>query len=117
MNWSRVIYSFFALMSLTTTVGFLYEQEAILLFISTSINLASTLMKLGVKNHLSAEIFAGSLVADLHLMPAFLALVIFHSIEVSIALAIGAIVANVFSIIFSILESIKANNQDDYLEF
>ena len=74
MNWGKVIYIFFALMSLTTTAEFLYDKNEIALFVAASINLVSTLLKIGVKNLLSAELFASSLVADLHLIPAFVIL-------------------------------------------
>ena len=40
-------------------------------FVAASINLVSTLLKIGVKNLLSAELFASSLVADLHLYTSF----------------------------------------------
>ena len=71
MNWGKVVYIFFALMSLTTTAGFLYDKNEIALFIAASVNLISTLLKIGVKNIFAAELFASSLVADLHLIPAF----------------------------------------------
>ena len=57
MNWGKVIYIFFALMSLTTTAEFLYDKNEIALFVAASINLVSTLLKIGVKNLLSAELF------------------------------------------------------------
>lgn len=43
MNWGRVIFIFFYSMSLTTTAGFLYDQNEIALFIAASVNLISTL--------------------------------------------------------------------------
>ena len=45
MDWGKVIFTFFALMSLTTTAGFLVEDSAVALFIAASINLISTLLK------------------------------------------------------------------------
>ncbi|MDR1976431.1 MAG: DUF6394 family protein [Campylobacteraceae bacterium] len=111
MDWGKVIYIFFALMSLTTTAGFLYEQNEIVLFVAMSINLISTFLKIGIKNTLSAELLASSLVADLHLIPAFLILEISHNINVVIALAIGAIVANLFSLILVIVESARARDE------
>ena len=111
MDWGKVIYIFFALMSLTTTVGFLYEQNEVALFIAASINLISTLLKIGVKNILSAELFASSLVADLHLIPAFLFLQISNNTVMAISLAIGAIVANVFSLALVLIEALKIKEE------
>lgn len=111
MDWGKVIYIFFALMSLTTTAGFLYEHDEMALFIAASINLISTLLKIGVKNILAAELFASSLVADLHLIPAFLLLVVANNESMAIALAIGAIVANVFSLALVLVEALKAKEE------
>lgn len=109
MNWGKVFYIFFTLMSLTTSVSFLYDHTIIALFAAGSINFVSTILKLGVRNLLSAELLAGSLVADLHLIPA---LWIFHfgageNINLIIGLVIGAIIANVYTLIISIVESAK----------
>ncbi|WP_458699699.1 DUF6394 family protein [Sulfurospirillum sp. 1307] len=111
MDWGKVIYIFFALMSLTTTVGFLYETNEVALFVAGSINLISTLLKIGVKNILAAELFASSLVADLHLIPAFIFLVIAGNETMAISLAIGAIVANLFSLALVLIEALKTEEE------
>jgi len=111
MDWGKVIYIFFALMSLTTTVGFLYEQNEVALFVAASINLISTLLKIGVKNILSAELFASSLVADLHLIPAFLFMQLSGNVAMAISLAIGAIVANMFSLSLVLIEALKTQEE------
>jgi len=111
MDWGKVIYIFFALMSLTTTVGFLYEQNEVALFVAASINLISTLLKIGVKNILSAELFASSLVADLHLIPAFLFMQLANNVTMAISLAIGAIVANIFSLSLVLIEALKSQEE------
>lgn len=111
MNWGKVIYIFFALMSLTTTAEFLYDKNEIALFVAASINLVSTLLKIGVKNLLSAELFASSLVADLHLMPAFVILQVSENITLSYSLAIGAVIANIFSLALVLIESSKAQEE------
>ncbi|SFV62347.1 FIG00388820: hypothetical protein [hydrothermal vent metagenome] len=111
MNWGKVFYIFFTLMSLTTSVSFLHEHTAVALFAAGSINLISTILKLGVRNLLSAELLAGSLVADLHLFPAFF---IFqfgnyeNSVNLIIGLVMGAIIANGYTLIISIVESAKS---------
>ncbi|MDD3324803.1 MAG: DUF6394 family protein [Sulfurospirillaceae bacterium] len=111
MDWSKVIFVFFALMSLTTTAGFLYDHNGIALFVAASINLISTLLKIGVKNILSAELFASSLVADLHLVPAFLFLQIQGDLETAIALSIGAVVANGFSVAIVLIEAARTRDE------
>ncbi|NPA50596.1 MAG: hypothetical protein GXO02_03085 [Epsilonproteobacteria bacterium] len=107
MKWNKVLYVFFSLMSLTTSVGFLYERTDFALFLAGSVNVASTLLKVGIRNILAAEILAGSLVADLHLIPAFFALEFYDKERLAIGLVIGAVVANVYTIIVSIIESVK----------
>jgi len=107
MNWGKVFYIFFTLMSLTTSAAFLYENSIVALFIAGSVNMISTLLKLGVRNLLSAELLAGSLVADLHLIPAFFALEFYGNNVLSTGLVIGAVVANIYTIIISMIESAK----------
>ncbi|ANE32714.1 DUF6394 family protein [Campylobacter hyointestinalis] len=111
MNWGKVIYTFFALMSLTTTAGFLYDKNEIALFIAASINLISTLLKIGVRNTLSAELFASSLVADLHLIPAFVFLVVSGNMTVVYSLVIGGIIANIFSMCLLLTEANKTRDE------
>ncbi|WP_200763452.1 DUF6394 family protein [Nitrosophilus alvini] len=111
MDWGKVVYMFFALMSLTTTAGFLYENNEVSLFIAASINLASTILKIGVRSLLSAELLASSLVADLHLIPAFFFLEFAGDDKAAIALAIGAIVANVFSLALVLVEAMKSEEK------
>ena len=69
-------------------------------------------MKIGVRNLLSAELLASSLVADLHLIPAFVFLVIIHDDSWAMALAIGALIANIFSMGLVYIESSKT--QEEY---
>ncbi|QKF66143.1 putative membrane protein [Arcobacter venerupis] len=114
MDWGKVTYIFFSLMSLTTTAGFLYEPNAIALFIAAGVNVISTILKLGVKNLLAAELLASSLVADLHLIPSFMVLTFTNDVRLSIALAIGAIVANTFSIALALIESAKSQDKDEF---
>ena len=98
-------------MSLTTTAEFLYDKNEIALFIAASVNLVSTLLKIGVKNILSAELFASSLVADLHLIPAFIALQTTGNATLCYSLAIGAVIANVFSLALVLIESSKTQEE------
>ena len=102
-------------MSLTTTAGFLYDHNEIALFLAAGVNVISTILKIGVRNLLSAELLASSLVADLHLIPAFIALSFYSNIDVAVSLAIGAVVANIFAAILALIESsAEAKSQEDY---
>jgi len=107
MHWGKVFYIFFTLMSLTTSASFLYENSATALFIAGSINVVSTILKLGIRNMLSAELLAGSLVADLHLIPAFIALEFYGNDTLAVGLVIGAVISNVYTLIISMIESSK----------
>ena len=114
MDWGKVTYIFFSLMSLTTTAGFIYEPNAIALFLAAGVNIISTILKIGVKNLLAAELLASSLVADLHLIPAFMVLTFANNVSMSISLAIGAIVANLFSIALALIESAKSQDKEEF---
>jgi hypothetical protein len=107
MQWGKVFYIFFALMSLTTSAAFLYENSLVALFIAGSVNVISTILKIGVRNLLSAELLAGSLVADLHLIPAFFAMKFYGNDTIAVGLVIGAVIANVYTIVVSMIESAK----------
>jgi hypothetical protein len=80
-----------------------------------SINIVSTLLKVGVKNMLAAELFASSLVADLHLIPAFYFTVIATTNEtntaIGVSLAIGAVIANLFSMALVLVEASKTKEE------
>ena len=114
MDWGKVTYIFFSLMSLTTTAGFLYEPNTIALFVAAGVNVISTILKLGVKNLLAAELLASSLVADLHLIPAFLVLTFTNDLPLTISLAIRAIVANIFSVALALIESAKSQDKEEF---
>ncbi|MBD3798428.1 DUF6394 family protein [Sulfuricurvum sp.] len=107
MDWGKVVYVFFTLMSLTSTAEFLYDHTSIMLFVAASLNLISTILKLGVRNLLAAELLAASLVADLHLIPAFIYMEAVGNVGWAVSLAIGAMIANVFAIIMLFIESAK----------
>ncbi len=110
MDWGKVVYVFFQLMSLTSVAGFLYDHNKVALFIALSLNLISTILKIGIRNIVAAELFAASLVADLHLIPAFLYLEIKNDLPAAYAMAIGALIANIVTIILSFIEIAKTKD-------
>lgn len=111
MDWGKVVYVFFSLMSLTSIAGFLYEHTAVALFVAASLNLVSTVLKMGVRNLLAAELLASSLVADLHLIPAFIYVEVVGNMDWAIALSIGALIANLFSMGLVYIESLKIHEE------
>lgn len=114
MDWGRILYIFFTLMSLTSTIGFLFDSNIVLLFLAAAINFISTTLRIGTRKLLSSELLAGSIVADFHLIPAFLWLQILGDLDVAYALSVGALVANLFSIIIIFIESAKIRDNDYY---
>jgi len=113
MDWGKVIYIFFSLMSLTSIGGYLYDSSsAVLLFIAVSVNLISTVLKIGVKNLLAAELFATSLVADLHLIPAVYYEAVIHNTKIAVGLAFGAFIANIVAFVFASIE--LAKNREEF---
>ncbi|NPA55305.1 MAG: hypothetical protein GXO40_02985 [Epsilonproteobacteria bacterium] len=112
MDFGKVIYVFFSLMSLTSVGGYIYDKtSSVLLFLALGVNLISTVLKIGVKNLLSAELFAASLVADLHLIPATYYEVVKHESNTALALAIGAFLANIISFVFVAIELSKDSDE------
>ena len=111
MDWGKVIYIFFSLMSFTTIAGFIYDHNPINLYIAVSLNLISTVLKVGVRNLLAAELLASSLVADLHLLPAFFVLQFANNLDTAIALSIGALIANAVSVSLVLIESAKTKEE------
>ena len=114
MDWGKVVYIFFSLMSLTTTAGFLYDHNAVALFVAAGVNVISTILKIGVRNLLAAELLASSLVADLHLIPAFIVYTFTDNVDMAVGLAIGAVVANLFSVALALIESAKSKDTEEY---
>ena len=102
---------FFAIMSLTTIAVYLYGQNEISLFLAAGINLISTILKVGVRSLLAVEIFASSLVADLHLIPAFTIHILGGDETLVYSLVIGSCIANAFSLILIVIESVKSSDE------
>jgi len=114
MDWSKVGTAFFVMMSLTTTVGFVYDRDPYELIASVSFNLIATLLKLGSKKTLSAELLATSLAADLHLIPALIFYEMGSRQTLIEALAWGALIANVFSVVILIIETVLESKEEEW---
>jgi len=115
MDWGKVAAIFFILMALTSNASFVYTGDAFNLVITVAMSLIATLLKLGSRKTLGAELMATSLVADLHLVPALIAYFGFGLTDVATGLAIGALLANMISValitIDTILDTIKEEEE------
>jgi len=107
MRLKKILTHFFILMALTTNISFISSPNGWELVITIIMNLFATILKMGEGRVLSNELMASSLVADLHLIPAgFIYYLGNH--EEAVGLAMGALAANVISIILGIIETILA---------
>jgi uncharacterized membrane protein YidH (DUF202 family) len=123
VNPEKVVFGFFILLALTLNVGFVYgdiadpnhhhvwEFAAVFL-----VNGIATVLKLGDRTQMGAVLLATSLVAMLQLFAAALVWTIAaHGTEAGmtpgslasvVSLAVGAVVANVVSVVLLIVETV-----------
>jgi hypothetical protein len=101
----KIISDIFIILSLTTNFMFLYFPNGITIFIALFINLFATIFKLGESKFLATKILATSFVSDLHLVPAIFLFFLGYK-DFAIALAIGALVSNIISVLLVIIESV-----------
>ncbi len=109
MKYKKIFTDFFMLMAFTTTLSFVFHPNPYELVIAVFANLTATILKLGEGRILSAEMTASSFVADVHLVPALFIYFMFGNLEEAVSLAIGAVAANVVSILLAIIEAILAS--------
>lgn len=125
MNLEKVIFGFFIVLSLTLNVGFVlgeYNNPAhhsvFELFTVVVVNLIATGLKLGDRSQIGALLLATSLVADFELLAAALQWTFAVHITGSgitpevitsiIALAGGALVANIISVVILVSETLMS---------
>ncbi len=111
MDWGKVFSTFFIIMALTTNVGFIYAPSKYELILAMSLNLIATTLKLGSRGMLGAEMLATSLAADLHLIPAVYLFFAHSNVSSAQGLALGAVVANIISVIFAIIEVTRSKEE------
>lgn len=114
MNWGKVIYVFFILMSCANIANYLYTSLPPFLFIAMGMNLISTFLKIGIRNLLSAELMASSIVTDIHLVLAFVFLIASNNLLLVTGLVVGGLVTNLFCIVLVIIESIKIKDVQEF---
>jgi len=106
MRFKKILTDFFILMALTTNVSFVWNPNPYELVIAVAANLAATVLKVGEGRVLATELLASSLVADLHLLPAIFIFFFLGDQAEAVSLVQGALVANVISVVLSIIETI-----------
>jgi hypothetical protein len=120
MSPERVLFAFVIVLALTLNVGFtvgdindVAHHNAYELFAAIVVSLIATVMKFGDRSPLGSTMLATSLVADLQLIAAAACWGYFASVGPAldagqtatvISLAIGALVANVVSVVLLIIE-------------
>ena len=103
-------------MSLSTTSGFLYEPNIIPLLIAIGVNLTSTFLKLSDKSSHAQGLLISSFVADLHLISAMFVLTYMDNHTFVLALAIGAVISNLYATFLMLIESSKID-EDYYYDY
>ena len=103
--FGKLVSDIFIILALTSNFTFIFYPNAITIFLTLFINLFATIFKLGETKYLSTKILATSFVADLHLLPATFLFFLAQK-DFAIALAIGALVTNIISVILVIIETI-----------
>lgn len=109
MKYKKILTDFFMLMAFTTTLSFVFNPNPYELVISAFTNLSATILKLGEGRILSTEMTAASFVADAHLIPALFIYFWLGDVLEAVSLAVGAVAANIVSIILAIIEAILAS--------
>jgi hypothetical protein len=122
MNMEKVVFAFFIVLALTLNVGFVMgdidnpdHHNAYELFAALVVSLIATVLKFGDRTHIGAVLLATSLVADLQLIAAALVWgTLVYASDASltaktmadiVALAGGAVVANVASVVIFVTET------------
>lgn len=125
MNFEKVVFGFFIVLSLTLNFGFFLGEmdnpehhNVFELFASIVVNFIATGLKLGDRSQIGAVLLATSLVADLHLVAAAIYwTVVVHVTETGltsdvmvsiISLSGGALLANFISVIILVSDTLMS---------
>lgn len=120
MSSERVLFAFVIVLALTLNVGFVAgdmndvrHHNVYELYAAMVVSLIATIMKFGDRTALGSTMLATSLVADLQLIAAAAAWGLYgqsglelsaHQSATVVSLAIGAVVANVISVVLLVIE-------------
>jgi hypothetical protein len=122
MNMEKVVFAFFIVLALTLNFGFVMgdidnpdHHNAFELFAALVVSFIATVLKFGDRTHIGAVLLATSLVADLQLIAAVMVwgTMVYASdtgltaktMADIVALAGGAVVANVASVAIFVIET------------
>lgn len=121
MSFEKILFAFVIVLALTLNVGFVYGDPTIIeyhnpydLAIALIVSLIATVMKFGERSLLGSTMLATSLVADVQLCAAALvwATAAMGGAKVGaadsvmiVSLAMGAMVANVVSVVLLVIET------------
>lgn len=125
MNFEKVVFGFFVLLAATLNFGYVtgdignpMHHNALELYAAVVVNVIATVLKLGDRTQMGAVHLASSLVASIQLILAAATwiwvtqgqgvdplAVSVHSMSGVVSLALGALLANVVSVILMIIET------------
>jgi len=122
MNMNKVFFGFFVILALTLNFGFFLgdidnplHHNIYELYAAIVVNLIATVLKFGERSHLGALILSSSLVADVGLVAAAIiwtfaahiseAAVVSEYMASVVSLSGGALVANIVSVMFLMIEA------------
>jgi hypothetical protein len=116
IQWGKVWSDFFIFLALTSNVGFLVSNDPYQLVIALGVNLIATVLKFNIKKFLAAELLATAFIADLHLIPAAILYFSGSTSSLVTGLAVGAAVANMFSVILIIIDIVLSYKHSENVD-
>ena len=122
MNLEKVVFGFFVLLAATLNFGYVTgdignpeHHNVIELYAAVVVNIIATILKFGDRTQVGAIHLATSLVATIQLIAAAMAWIWYtqiivepmtmHSMSSVVSLALGALLANVVSVVLMIIET------------
>ena len=122
MNLEKVVFGFFVLLAATLNFGYVTgdignpeHHNVIELYAAVVVNIIATILKFGDRTQIGAIHLATSLVATIQLIAAAMAWIWYtqiivepmtmHSMASVVSLALGALLANVVSVVLMIIET------------
>lgn len=122
MNLEKVVFGFFVLLAATLNFGYVTgdignpeHHNVIELYAAVVVNIVATILKFGDRTQIGAIHLASSLVATIQLMAAALAWIWYtqirmapldvHSMSSVVSLALGALLANLVSLVLMVIET------------
>jgi len=121
MSFDKILFAFVIVLALTLNIGFVVGDITLIdhhnryeLFAALVVSLVATVMKFGDRSQLGSTMLASSLVADVQLIGAGIfwayaasggSAMSVHDTVTIVSLAIGALAANVVSVVLLVVET------------